>query len=131
MVGTLLWLTALLAIGGMYLAVSAKAARSGREVLSLEGRKETLVLENAVLSAQLASMMTPQHMIQMAQSLGFRPARPDEIDYLIVPGYVAPEPFQAPPPLYSSVPQGTVLSPAYTETLGEWLIGLFRRGDGG
>jgi len=117
----------LLCVGGMYLAVSAKVADAGRQVLTLESRKRDLLQANKELTAQLAALTAPERMMARALALGFRPAAPDEIQYLKVPGYEPPTPFVAPRPPASTEGSKTMLSPAYTETLGEWLTRVFGR----
>lgn len=127
--GTMLWLTALLTIGGMYLTVSSKVAQAGRQVLTLESRRQELLQSTADMRAQLAELTTPERLLERAGSLGFRPAGPDDIDYIEVDGYSPQPAFVAPRPLGSLEPGPTGLSPAYTETLGAWLSRLFGGGD--
>ncbi len=122
--GTMLWMTALLIIGGMYLTVSSKVAQAGREVLTLESRRQELLQSNADMRAQLAELTTPERLLERAASLGFKPAGPDDIDYIEVDGYTPQPAFVAPRPLGSLEPGPTGLSPAYTETLGAWLSRL-------
>jgi hypothetical protein len=119
-----------LCVGGMYLAVNAKVADAGRHVLTLESQKQDLLQANKELTAQLADLTAPERMMQRAIALGFRPANPDEIDYLSVPGYEPPAPFVAPRPPASDDGSAPMLSPAYTETLGEWLTRVFGRSGG-
>ena len=126
--GTLLWVVALLAIGGMYLAVSSRVARAGRVVIEHEARKERLILANTELTAELAALTAPERMLSLARGMGFRPARASEIEYVVVEGYVPPEPFVAPRPMSSITDRAAALSPAYTETLGEWMMQFFRGG---
>jgi hypothetical protein len=116
----LLLVVTLLGVGGMYLAVSAKAAEAGRRVLTLERQREDLNEANAELKAQLAELMAPTRMLALASELGFRPAAPEDLDFLPVEGYAPQEPGVAPNPPSSGKIGETALSPAYTETLGEW-----------
>ncbi len=126
----MLWLVLLLVVGGMYLAVNAKVAAAGRDVLTLEDRRLELQRENAELGAQLAKLSAPDRMIERAQALGFRPAGPGEIEYLIVDGYQPPPEFSAPSPPASTRAADSSLSPAYTETLGEWVSRWLGRQEG-
>ncbi|MEW6568123.1 MAG: hypothetical protein AB1449_08155 [Chloroflexota bacterium] len=111
----------LLVVAGMYLAVSAKVAQAGRQVLLLEQRRTELERANAETLTRLAQMTSPQRLLERASSMGFQPARPDEIEYLPVPGWTPPQSFTAPSPPTSGLPSTTGLSPAFTETWGEWL----------
>lgn len=114
-------LSASLVVGAMYLAVNNKVAQVGRDVLELEGRRDQLLRDTAALQAELALAASPQKMMEAAEGLNFRPARPHEVQYLIVDGYQPPEPFEAPRPPADSNQGSTMLSPAFTETLGDWL----------
>lgn len=117
---TLLLLLGLLAVGAMYLAVSAKLADAGRRVLVLEARRSELMRENALLTARLAEMTAPHVMLARALGLGFQPAGPRDIEYVSVEGYRPPDAFVAPRPPGTFWEVGIGLSPAFTETLGEW-----------
>jgi cell division protein FtsL len=127
--GTLLLIVTLLGVGGMYLAVSAKVADVGREVLTLEKRREDLLQTNSDLTAKLAQMTTPERMLARASEMGFRPAGPNDVEFVPVEGFQENPPFLAPRPPASSEIGSTMLSPAYTETLGEWFTRVL--GDGG
>jgi cell division protein FtsL len=119
---TLVWLIVVLLVGGLYLAVSARVARAGQEVLSLDRQRAELQRENAELTASLAEITTPQRLLERALEMGFEPVDPGDIQYIVVPGYRPPSPFVAPnPPAHTNQGQGS-LSPAYTETLGSWLM---------
>lgn len=124
---TMLLVVTLLGVGGMYLAVSAKVADAGRRVLTLESQKADLQQTNDELSARLASLTSPERMLELASGLGFRPANPGEVEYLVVPGYEPPAPFVAPKPPAATDSSVSQLSPAYTETLGQWFGRLFSK----
>lgn len=117
---TALTIVILLILGGIYLAVNAKVAKAGREVLVLESRRTDLYRINSELTATIAEIRSPKRMMERAASLGFSEATADDIQYLIIEGYSGKPPFIAPKPPASSYEGGSMLSPAYTETLGEW-----------
>lgn len=119
--GTLLLVIVFLGVGGMYLAVNAAVAEAGRKVLILESQREELMQRNAELTSQLARLMAPETMMARALEMGFRPARPAEIDYLVVDGYEPPEEFVAPQPPLEGQGEDGGLSPSYSETIGDWL----------
>lgn len=127
--GTLLLIVTLLGVGGLYLAVSAKAADVGRDVLTLENRREDLQQANEELTAKLAELTAPERMMARASELGFRPAGPNDVEFVPVDGFQEQSPFVAPRPPSSGEIGSTMLSPAYTETLGEWFTRVL--GDGG
>lgn len=117
----MLGLVALLVVSALYLAVNARLARAGREVLRLETERAELVRQMGEYTGRLADLTTPKRMLERASSIGFRPAHPKDIEYVVLDGYAPPSEFVAPRPIGSPpLPRGT-LSPAYTETLGEWL----------
>jgi hypothetical protein len=118
---TVLVSVVLLVVAGLYLAVNARLAAAGRDVLVLEDRREEMQRLNAELTAEYAEMTNPSRMLDRAESLGYEPAEPDEIFYLQVEGYVPPPAFVAPRPPTTRLEGATRLSPAYTETLGEWM----------
>lgn len=118
---TALGLIALLVLGGVYLAVNAKLARAGRELLVLEGQREALQRANAELSASLAEASSPEMMRARAAYLSFHPAGPEDVQYVFVQGYSGEPGFIPPRPLGGGIHGSSMLSPAYTETLGEWL----------
>lgn len=122
--GSMLPLIALLIIGGMYLAVNARHARAGRHVLELQNDQAELLRYNAEMGATLAEMTSPERMYQRALGLGFRYAYPAEIEYILLDNYMPPQQFIAPRPPASTNPGEGMLSPAYTETLGEWFLRL-------
>jgi hypothetical protein len=107
-------------MGGIYLAVNAKLARAGREVRGLESKQTELMRKNGELMSSLAELRSPDLMLERAINLGFEPATPEQIEFVEVLGYVGQEPFVAPRPPGSINVGETMLSPAYTETLGDW-----------
>jgi hypothetical protein len=119
---TLLGLVAMLVVAGMYLAISARLAEAGRELLRLEERREELIRETSVLGATLADLTTPNRMLERAASMGFHPAHAKDIEFIVIDGYAPPPGFRAPPPIGSPVGRSGGLSPAYTETLADWLL---------
>jgi hypothetical protein len=114
---TLLWMMILLVLGGLYLAVSSKAAQAGRNVMELEVEFNQKQLVADELTADLADLTSPQRMRSIAQSLGFRDATTGDVIYLDAVGIEQEEVFVPPAPrtLRGSQKQG--VSPAYTETL--------------
>jgi len=126
---TALWIVGLVVLGGIYLAVNAKVADAGRELLVLQRQQESLVRINGELSASYAGMISPEVMMERAAYLGFRPALPNEVIFLNVDGFENNSEFEAPRPLSSDVARPGMLSPSYTETLGEWLSRFAIGGD--
>jgi hypothetical protein len=87
--------TALLAIIGLalvatlYLMVTSQAGIVGREIQYL--RDETTASRRSIadLQTELAQLTSQKEIEQRASALGFRTVQPNELEYLIVPGYSA------------------------------------------
>ena len=111
-----------LVVSGVYLAVNARLARAGREVMTLEEHRTELLRVTSELSAELASRTAPETMIARASNLGFHAAGPGDVLFITIDGYVPPPDFIAPRPPATEDDGQAMLSPAYTETLGDWLM---------
>jgi hypothetical protein len=119
---TLLGLVALLVMAGMYLAVNGRLAAAGRELLTLERRRAELLRETTTAASQLADLTSPEKLLERASSMGFHPAHAKDTEYIVIEGYLPPAGFRAPAPLGSPVGPSGGLSPAYTETLADWVL---------
>ena len=126
---TALWIVGLVVLGGVYLAVNSKVAKAGRELLVLERQHELLLRTNGELNAAYAGLISPEIMMERAAYLGFRPALPTEVEYITVPGFDNSEEFEAPIPLTADEEREGMMSPSYTETLGDWLSRFAIGGD--
>jgi cell division protein FtsL len=116
--GIILILAALL--GAIYLNQASRIASVGRRVQVLQNELESLKRENADLSRQLAESQSLERLQREAIRLGFIPARPDDIEYIIVPDY----PVSNGEPASSFIETPPVIStPAPPETMSEaaWL----------
>lgn len=114
-------------IAALYLTVTAQAAVAGRGIQELRIEITSIQRANADLETQLADLTSTAVMQQRAIQLGYRPVKPGELDYLSVPGFVAPE-----PPLLLAAEDVTqpnrILPEAYTQSLIEWLDERIRFG---
>lgn len=119
---TLLGMVALLVLAGMYLAVNGRLAAAGRELLGLEDRRADLLRDTTLLASHLADLTSPERMLERAASMGFHPAHAKDTEFVVIEGYVPPTGFRAPAPLGSPVEPSGGLSPAYTETLADWVL---------
>ena len=79
-------------IAALYLQVTAGAARAGREIQEMRFEITTTQRANADLETQLANLTSTAEMQRRALEMGYRPVKPGELDYVAVPGFVAPEP---------------------------------------
>ena len=112
-------------IATLYLMVTSQAAIVGREIQDLRLAIIETEHTNADLQTELARLTSSDETRRRARELGFRPVRPDEVEYLYVPGYVAPEAatLAAAPELQ---PSGPSTPPEYTQSLLDWLDELLQ-----
>jgi len=100
--------------------VTSQAAIIGREIQDL--RNDITVSErlSADLQTELASLTSKDEMESRAFALGFQPVGPNELEYLLVPGYVAPRGvvLASQPELKPNIPS---MPPEYTQSLLNWL----------
>jgi hypothetical protein len=102
-------------------SVTVQAAAAGLEIQNLEAEQEKVQRHIAALKTEFAILTSSSQMEKRAADLGFRPITPEDITYVVIPGYLGREPnIQAPPP-GSSIQQPLVI-PAYTQSLWEWLL---------
>jgi hypothetical protein len=105
-------------VAGLYLNVTARGTLAGRQVLNLEAEISDNKLANADYETKLAEASSTTVMKQHAQALGFHPATPDEITYVVVPGYTLPEGINL--STMDAQPAVSNIKPEYTQTLFEW-----------
>jgi cell division protein FtsL len=112
-------------IATLYLMVTSQAAIVGREIQDLRLAIVNTELTNADLQTELARLTSSDETERRARALGFRPVRPDEVEYLYVPGYIAPKAavLASAPELQPSAPS---TPPEYTQSLLEWLDELLQ-----
>jgi hypothetical protein len=117
---------ALLAVVGLamtaalYLSITSRTAIAGREIQDLTNAIILSQQATSDLQTELASLTSASAMEVRARELGFRPMEPEEAEYLIVPGYVTPEPVDL---SSESLPQLSALTipPEFNQSLIEWL----------
>jgi hypothetical protein len=116
----LLAMVALTMIATLYLDVTSQAAIAGREIQDLNIALADSQQTSADLQTQLAALTSSSVMQRRALDLGFRPVEQIEVEYLVVPGYAAPEPEIL---SSASAPQLSALSilPEYNESLLDWM----------
>jgi hypothetical protein len=114
-------------VAALFLDVTARAAVAGREIQEM--RFEILATQraNADLETRLAKLTSSSEMERRARALGYRPVQPGELDYIAVPGFVAPEPEILRTAEDVTIPE-TSLPYEYTESLIEWFDGRIKSG---
>ncbi len=114
-------------VAALFLDVTARAAVAGREIQEMRFEILTTQRANADLETRLAKLTSSAEMESRARALGYRPVQPGELDYIAVPGFVAPEPNILRAAEDTTIPE-TSLPYEYTESLIEWLDGQIRSG---
>ena len=111
---------AFIMVGALFLTVSSETAVAGREIQDLNAAMIVNQQMNTDLQTQLAASTSSSIMEERALELGFRPVAPQEVEYLVVPGYFHPQ-----PEILSSaqIPQMNVqtVPHEYNESLLNWL----------
>ncbi|MBI4927759.1 MAG: hypothetical protein HY835_08330 [Anaerolineae bacterium] len=103
------------------LTVSVQAASAGLDVRAMDKTVEETQREIASLRTDIAVSTSSSRMETRAKELGFRPAGPDEVVYMVIPGYSGREPrISAPPPTVNNEP--VLIKPVYTLSLSELLL---------
>jgi hypothetical protein len=115
----LLAVVTLAMIAALYLIVTSRAAIAGREIQDLTYSITVSQQVSGDLQTQLASLTSASAMERRALELGFRPMQPDEVEYLVVPGYAEPEPF------FLSAQHlqlsALTIAPEYNQSLLDWV----------
>lgn len=114
-------------IAALYLDVTARTAVAGREIQELRFEITAIQRTNADLETRLARLTSTAEMQRRALALGYRPVTPGELDYVAVPGFVAPEPAILLAAEDVTVPQQT-LPGVYSQSLLEWFDERIRFG---
>ncbi|NCP86961.1 MAG: hypothetical protein CO094_01890 [Anaerolineae bacterium CG_4_9_14_3_um_filter_57_17] len=106
-------------LAGLYLDVSSRAAISGRDIQSLELAIAANERSNADLETQLASLLSNQTFEARAVALGYQPLTRDDLDYVLVPGYIPDNSVHL---TMESQQEGRIANePAFQQSLLEWI----------
>jgi len=116
----LLGLVLVAMVAGIYLNITVRATLAGREIQILQSDMTNNRRSNSDLETQLASLSSIESVQQRAEALGFQPADPKDITYIVVPGYTPKRSVDMSSPR-TDQPQALFLSPDYTESLFDWL----------
>lgn len=114
--GLILVLAAL--VGTIYVNQASRIASVGRKVQVMQANLEDIKRGNAALERQIADMQRLDRLQAEAVRLGFIPASPEDIEYIIVPNY----PVEAQEVLLNAQPTAVPLPPP-PDTMSEaiWL----------
>lgn len=121
--GVLILIVAILGASILWVMVSVtiQAASAGLETQRLESEREDLARQIAGLRTEIAKQTSAAQMQQRAGERGFVQIDPQNITYIVVPGYQGRKPaVQALPPGTTNKP--TLIKPSYTQSLWEWML---------
>lgn len=121
----------IMAMLGLFIFTGAQAAEAGLRVQSLIHDRDDLLRRLETQGGELARKQSEDWMRERALQLGFVPATADEIEYLPLPPMTPKEPEYVSPTSFLYSEQPVSLSPAYRETLLEWILQMIRPAGGG
>jgi cell division protein FtsL len=121
--GALLLIVAILGASVLWVMVSVtvQAASAGLDVQDLEDTREELQRQIAGLKTQYAALTSAKQMEKRAEEMGFEPVAPENITYVVIPGYLGREADVLASPPGTNI-QPPLIKPAYTQSLWEWLL---------
>lgn len=129
--GVLFLIIAILASSILWIMVNVtiQAAAAGLEIQQLEEKREALQRQIASRRTDIARQTTSAVMKERALKLGFEPIDPENVTYIVVPGYKGRQPIiQALPS--SQADQPPIIKPVYTQSLSEWILqGIMELGE--
>jgi hypothetical protein len=121
----------LIAVLGLFIFTGAQAAEAGLRVQSLIRERDDLLRRLELQGGELARRQSEEIMQRRAEELGFVPATAAELEFLPMPSMPAKEPDFISPTSFLYTEQPVSISPAYKETLLEWILNVIRPAEGG
>jgi hypothetical protein len=117
---SLLGVLVLAMVAALYLNVTSRTAIAGREIQDLTDAIAASQQMSSDLQTQLATLTSASSLEERARAMGFHPVEPEELEYLVVPGYAPPQPLDL---STTSLPQLSALTipPEYNQSLLDWL----------
>ena len=120
------WITGFLAmmvlisiVSGLYLNVASRTAITGREIQNLQRSITENKRTNADLQTQIAMLLSNESLQKRALDAGFEVLKIENLDYLVVPGYINQQGINMDTPNLAI--EDIRLSPEFSESLFSWL----------
>ena len=106
-------------IAALYLDVAARAALTGRDIQNLSANIIAIQQSNTDLETRIAELTSNHAMETRALALNYQPVQANQVQFIIVPGYIAPPlaNLVAAPLLQPSAP---TIRPEFTQSLLNW-----------
>jgi cell division protein FtsL len=117
----LLFVVGVSVVAGVYLSVSAKAAKVGRDIQDKNDLLDAYDRENEDMQSRLAAILSTEEMEARAFKMGFRPIDAEQIVYSNIPGYVEQDRVVLASETPRAVVGARVMPPEYTESLFSWI----------
>ena len=118
----LLALLLIASVAGIYLDISSRAAKTGREIQGMDADIETKERRIADLRTELATLTSAAELEKRAKELGYVQAGPGTAVYVPVTGYEPRQPAMLAPVPSQDMVQHPLLEPRYAESLLQWLF---------
>jgi hypothetical protein len=115
-------LVVVLLVAAVYLTISGQASAAGLTALNLDTKRSNLERTIADKKADLALLTSASIMEQRAKDMGFQPADPDNVIYVVVPGYTGRQTAILAPPPGIVEEEGPVVKSIYRQSLWDWLF---------
>jgi cell division protein FtsL len=117
----LLGLVLIAMVAFFYINVTARTAAIGRSIQFMQYQIEVLQRDIVDLETEMSELTSHTLMEERAEDLGFYTVNPDEVDYLLVPGYQGRQPVSLGSSVAPPLPTTSSVSPDYTQSLFEWM----------
>ncbi|QPC81932.1 cell division protein FtsL [Phototrophicus methaneseepsis] len=107
-----------LIFAGVYLSQVASYVATNREIAAMIEERDRLEFANEQLRVEIAELKTIPRLEARAQQLGFRPATPQEVQYVVIDGY---NPYREETVVDLESQDDTAPIVQYDETFSGWL----------
>ena len=107
-------------VAALYLYVTARAAIAGREIQALTASMRASQHASADLQTRLAALTSTSVMEERALALGFEPIKPGMVEYIVVSGYMPPQPMILSNGLQPGL-RAPSIPPEYNQSLLDWI----------
>jgi len=108
-------------VAGIYLNVTAQTASAAIETEGLGYKRDTLQRQIATLRTEIGQITSAREMKKRAEELGFFQAGDENNHYVVINGYSGKQTEITAPPITQIELPESILKPAYTQSLWEWL----------
>lgn len=115
-------LVVVLLVAAVYLTISGQASAAGLTALNLDATRSNLERSIADRKADLALLTSASIMQKRAEELGFIAADPDNVIYVVVPGYTGRQTAILAPPPGIVEEEGPVVKSIYRQSLWDWFF---------